>query len=140
MSDEFDNNVIESDEVLYDENVNDTQNTVEEKSWYDKAIDWAKDHKVGAIAGVIGGAVVSTWIGAKAFSKKTVVEVEKLPDPTIMDKYDRVPVEEHTYTDYKEMISAEKPSSSRSIVKTYNTWSNNISLGERFMFLLIFLL
>lgn len=107
MTDEEFDNVIESDEVLYDENVNDTQNTVEDKSWYDKAIDWARDHKVGAIAGVIGGAVVSTWIGAKAFSKKTVVEVEKLPDPTIMDKYDRVPVEEHTYTDYKYILKPE---------------------------------
>ena len=106
MDNEFDEKI--QDEVLYDDDVvNDTQDTVEDKSWYDKAIDWARDHKVRAIAGVIGGAVVSTWIGAKAFSKKTVVEVEKLPDPTIMDKYDRVPVEEHTYTDYKYVLKPE---------------------------------
>jgi len=96
------------DEVLYDEEVNDTQETtVEDKSWYEKTLDWARDHKVASIAGVIGGAVISTWIGAKAFSKKTVVEVEKLPDPTIMDKYDKIPVEEHTYIDYKYVLKPE---------------------------------
>lgn len=95
------------DEVLYDDELNDTQETVEDKSWYEKTLDWAKDHKVASIAGVIGGAVISTWIGAKIFSKKTVVEVEKLPDPTIMDKYDLIPVEEHTYTDYKYVLKPE---------------------------------
>lgn len=80
--------------------------TVEEKKPIDKVLDWVKGHKkeliIGSVAGTIG-----TILGAKALSKTEIKEVEVAPDPTIMDKYDRIPVEEHSYVDYKYVLKKE---------------------------------
>lgn len=78
-----------------------------EKSKFEKALDWAREHKIASIAGAVGTVVASVFVGGKLFSKTKTVEVEKLPDPTIMDKYDRIPVEEHSYTDYKYVLKPE---------------------------------
>jgi len=98
MEEKFENTVAE-------EIANATTQEETEKSKYEKALDWAKDHKVGVIAGGVGAVIVSVFVGAKAFSKTT--EVEKAPDPTIMDRYDKIPVEEHSYTDYKYVLKPE---------------------------------
>lgn len=101
MSEEkFENTVAE-------EIANATTQEETEKSKYEKALDWAKDHKATVIAGGVGALIASVFVGAKAFSKTNTVEVEKAPDPTIMDKYDRIPVEEHSYTDYKYVLKPE---------------------------------
>lgn len=84
--------------------VNDTPDT--EKRTIDKVLDWAKDHKKELIVGSVATAI-GTILGAKCLSKTEIKEVEKLPDPTIMDKYDRVPVEEHAYIDYKYVLKPE---------------------------------
>lgn len=103
MSEEkFDTNVAE--EIA---NATQETETTEKSSKYEKALDWAKDHKVTVIAGGVGALIGSVFVGAKAFSKTNTVEVEKAPDPTIMDKYDRIPVEEHSYTDYKYVLKPE---------------------------------
>lgn len=97
-------NVVVNDDIDDVNDVNDTPET--EKRTVDKILDWAKDHKKELIVGSVAGAI-GTILGAKALSKTEIKEVEKLPDPTIMDKYDRVPVEEHSYIDYKYVLKPE---------------------------------
>ena len=103
--------IIKDDEFIEDfEDDFDKDDTIQvekEKSKFEKALDWARDHKGLAIASVIGAPIALLWIGAKAFSKTETVTVEKLPDPTIMDRYDRIQVEEHSYTDYKYVLKPE---------------------------------
>ena len=79
----------------------------EEKSTYDKIVDWARDNKGLAIAGAVGTVVISALVGGKIFSKTNVVEKQIMPDPTIMDKYDRVPVKESSYIDYQYVLKPE---------------------------------
>ena len=105
MSENIEDVYIENYEDDYEKD--DTIQVSKEKSKFEKALDWAKDHKKAVIASVIGAPIALLWIGAKAFSKTETVTVEKLPDPTIMDRYDRVPVEEHSYTDYKYVLKPE---------------------------------
>ena len=108
MNEEKNYDVVDDDlEDVVDIDEIESEEETAEKSVFDKAIDWAKDHKVAAIAGAVGTVLGSVFIGAKAFSKTNTVEVEKLPDPTIMDKYDRIPVEEHSYTEYKYVLKDE---------------------------------
>lgn len=102
MSDEYDDDVVDFDDDLETET-----EPEKEKSKFEKALDWAKNHKIASIAGAVGTVVASIFVGGKLFSKTKTVEVEKLPDPTIMDKYDRIPVEEHSYTDYKYVLKPE---------------------------------
>ena len=99
------NNVVDDVEKNVDaETVNDTQETEKEKDNFDKVSDWVKNHKLAAVAGAAGTLIASVFVGAKAFSKTKVVE--KKPDP-IMEHYDKVPIEEHAYTDYKYVLKPE---------------------------------
>ena len=108
MSDNYEYDDDLKDELDIDDidKIETSEQTVE-KSTYEKIIDWASEHKVAAIAGAAGAVIGSVFLGGKLFSKTNTVEVEKLPDPTIMDKYDRVPVEEHSYIDYKYVLKDE---------------------------------
>ena len=81
--------------------------TKSEETKFDKVVNWVKNHKAASIAAGVGAFFTSMFIGAKAFSKTKTVEVEKLPDPTIMDKYDRIPVDETTYVNYKYVLKDE---------------------------------
>ena len=104
------NNTDDIDDILDDFEEDDLLEETEpekEKSKFEKAIDWIKDHKAASIAGAAGTVLASLFVGGKLFSKTKTVEVEKLPDPTIMDMYDRIPVEEHSYTDYKYVLKDE---------------------------------
>lgn len=74
---------------------------------YDKAVAWAGDHKAATIAGVVLATVGAALIGGKIFSKTETKTVVKEQDPTIMDKYDRIPVEEHSFIDYKYVLKPE---------------------------------
>ena len=96
--------MVDIDEI---KEVSDEVEETTEKTAYEKVIDWAKDHKTATVIGAIGAVAASVFVGGKIFSKTNTVEVEKLPDPTIMDKYDRIPVEEHSYTDYKYVLKPE---------------------------------
>ena len=80
---------------------------VKEKTAYDKALAWAGDHKAATIAGAVLATVGAALIGGKIFSKTETKTVVKEPDPTIMDKYDRIPVEEHSFVDYKYVLKPE---------------------------------
>jgi len=72
---------------------------VKEDNLWDKIVEWIAGHKVLFIVTVIGLPVLLFVLGAKLFSK--TVEVEKLPDPTVMDRFDCVPQDMTTYTTYK---------------------------------------
>lgn len=99
-NEEFDDDVIDLDDDFDLE-----AEPEKEKSKFEKALDWVKDHKVASIAGAAGTVLASLFVGGKLFSKTKTVEVA--PDPTIMDMYDRIPVEEHSYTDYKYVLKDE---------------------------------
>ena len=91
------------DEVIISSN---EEETVTEKSGaVDKFLNWLKNHKKEVAIGA-GATTVGIILG-KIFKKPEIKEVEVLPDPTIMDKYDRVPVEEHCYTDFKYVLKPE---------------------------------
>lgn len=74
---------------------------------YDKAIAWAGNHKAATIAGAVLTTVGAALIGGKIFHKTETRTVIKEPDPTTMDKYDRIPVEEHSFIDYKYVLKPE---------------------------------
>ena len=78
-----------------------------ELSTWDKVVNWIGEHKTLCIVSVIGLPIVLVWIGAKAFSKTNTVEVEKLPDPTIMDRYDRIPKSSTENIEYKYVLKPE---------------------------------
>ena len=92
----------------YLEDFEDEKDEVEDKeqSTTDKALDWVKAHKKELAVGT-AASLISLLIGKKLFSKTEIKEVEKLPDPTIMDMYDRIPVEENSYVNYKYVLKDE---------------------------------
>ena len=92
----------------YLEDFEDEKDEVEDKeqSTTDKVLDWVKDHKKELAVGT-AASLISLLIGKKLFSKTEIKEVEKLPDPTIMDMYDRIPVEENSYINYKYVLKDE---------------------------------
>ena len=90
------------------EDYEDHDEKVEKKETaYDKALAWAGDHKAATIAGAVLATVGAALIGGKIFSKTETKTVVKEQEPTIMDKYDRVPVEEHSFIDYKYVLKPE---------------------------------
>ena len=95
------NNELELEEL----EVEDTKQ--EKKDWWVSVIDWAANHKLICCLSVIGIPIILIWFGAKLFSTTETVEVEKLPDPTILDKYDRIPVAEHSMTEYAYVLKDE---------------------------------
>lgn len=98
--DEFNDDVVDDDDDVIE-----VSRPEEDK--FDKVVNWVKENKVKAALAGVGAFLGSMFLGAKAFSKTKTVEVEKLPDPTIMDKYDRIPVDETTYTNYKYVLKDE---------------------------------
>lgn len=60
---------------------------VHELSLWQRILQFVAEHKILSIVTVIGLPVLMFIIGAKCCSKT----VEKLPDPTLMDKFDLVP-------------------------------------------------
>ena len=93
------------DEVQFVDDFEDDDEVVEE-SKLTKVLNWAKKNKKGLIIGGVAG-LVGTLLGGKLFSKTETKEVIKEPDPTIMDKYDRIPVEEHSFIDYQYVLKDE---------------------------------
>jgi len=107
---EIDNEILDDttkteDEQFIDDFEDDDEEVVEE-SKLTKILNWAKDHKKGLIIGGAAG-LIGTLLGGKLFSKTEIKEVIKEPDLTIMDKYDRIPVEEHSFIDYKYVLKDE---------------------------------
>ena len=105
---EVENNVVVEDDDLDDEvdiNLDDEDEVIEDEKPWKKFLDWIKNHKKEVAIGA--GATTLGLVLGNVLKKPEIKEVEKLPDPTIMDKYDRIPVEEHTYTDYKYVLKPE---------------------------------
>lgn len=96
---------IKSEDESFVDDFEDDDEVVEENK-LTKILNWAKSHKKGLIIGGVAG-LVGTLLGGKLFSKTEIKEVIKEPDPTIMDKYDRIPVEEHSFIDYKYVLKDE---------------------------------
>ena len=94
-------NILDLDDKFEDE----PEVVTESKSPVDKVLDWIKNHKKEVAIGA-GATTVGIILG-KVFTKPEIKEVEVLPDPTLMDKYDRIPIEEHTYIDYKYILKDE---------------------------------
>ena len=80
---------------------------VEAQNWWESVVDWIANHKLICCLSVIGIPILLIWFGAKLFSTTDTVEVEKLPDPTIMDKFDRIPVKETSFTEYEYVLKPE---------------------------------
>lgn len=95
----------EEDDIEMDKTIEVTPST---DTW-SRITNWIGNHKIACVCSVIGAPILLVWLGAKIFSKTITetVEVEKVPDPTIMDKYDRVPIAEHTYTEYNYVLKDE---------------------------------
>ena len=97
---------MQDNEYSYDYNASTDVQKPEPGTWL-KIAQWIGEHKVICIVSLIGLPILLVWLGAKIFSKTNTVTVEKLPDPTIMDKYDRIPVTEHSYIDYEYVLKPE---------------------------------
>lgn len=92
------------------------EETEQEKSWYEKALDWAKDHKALVIVGAVFLPITLIFLGAKMFSKTKTIEIAATPDPTIWDQYQAVPTSKEEYIKYdyipvppEEKVSETKP-------------------------------
>ena len=96
----------------FDVEIDDLDETEETKKteaqdWWESVVDWIANHKLICCLSVIGIPILLIWFGAKLFSTTDTVEVEKLPDPTIMDKFDRIPVKETSFTEYEYVLKPE---------------------------------
>ena len=96
----------------FDVDLDDLDETEDEKKaeaqdWWEGVVDWIANHKLICCLSVIGIPILLIWFGAKLFSTTDTVEVEKLPDPTIMDKFDRIPVKETSFTEYEYVLKPE---------------------------------
>ena len=90
----------------FDVEIDDLNETEDEKKaeaadWWESVVDWIANHKLICCLSVIGIPILLIWFGAKLFSTTDTDEVEKLPDPTIMDKFDRIPAKETSFTEYE---------------------------------------
>lgn len=100
------------DDNVQDYEINEEGYAVQPKTWYEKGLDWCKEHKLIVCLSVIGLPVIAAFAGAKLFGKTKIVEKE--PDPTIFDRYNQVPVRTMTTTEFEYVLKDEYDSHSES--------------------------
>lgn len=77
----------------------------EPETKWDKVLNWVAAHKVLVCCTVIGLPILAFVLGWKLLSKTT--EVEVLPEPGLMDKYDAIPVRTMSTTEYEYQLKPE---------------------------------
>lgn len=92
MSDEFKEGIIDA-EVDENGKVKPKEVVVDNRTTFQKVLDWCGKHPVGCICTVILAPLLLLWLGGKLFSTHDTEEIEVKP-ASIYDDYTAVPVEE----------------------------------------------
>lgn len=103
----MDDELKDVDVTIDDLDETESEKKEEAQDWWESVVDWIANHKLICCLSVIGIPIILIWFGAKLFSSTETVEIEKLPDPTIMDKFDKIPVSEISHTTYEYVLKDE---------------------------------